>query len=98
MTGHFVLTPRAQADLDEIWDHTADRWGLDQAETYTRQLWKDIATVADRPSLGRECTEVRRGYRMYPSGSHVLFYRHTAEGIDVVRILHERMDYERHIP
>jgi toxin ParE1/3/4 len=98
MTGHFVLTPRAQADLDEIWDYTADRWGLDQAETYTRQLWKDIAIVAHRPSLGRECTEVRRGYRMYPSGSHVLFYRPTAGGIDVVRILHERMDYERHIP
>ena len=34
MTGHFVLTPRARADLDEIWDYTADRWGLDQAETY----------------------------------------------------------------
>jgi toxin ParE1/3/4 len=98
MTGHFVLTPRAQADLDEIWDYTADRWGLDQAETYTRQLWKDIAIVADRPSSGRECTEVRRGYRMYPSGSHVLFYRHAADGIDIVRILHERMDYERHIP
>jgi toxin ParE1/3/4 len=98
MTGHFVLTPRAQADLDEIWDYTADRWGLDQAETYTRQLWKDIAIVADRPALGRECNEVRRGYRMYPSGSHVLFYRHTVDGIDVVRILHERMDYERHIP
>ena len=98
MTGQVVLTPRAQADLDEIWDYTADRWGLDQAETYTRQLWKDIAIVANRPSLGRECTEVRRGYRMYASGSHVLFYRHTADSIDVVRILHERMDYERHIP
>jgi toxin ParE1/3/4 len=98
MTGHFVLTPRAQTDLDEIWDYTAERWGLEQAETYTRQLWKDIAIVADRPSLGRECTEVRRGYRMYPSGSHVLFYRYTSDGVDIARILHERMDYERHIP
>ncbi|MEA3176567.1 MAG: toxin ParE1/3/4 [Gammaproteobacteria bacterium] len=98
MSDHVVLSPRAQADLDEIWDYTEDRWGLDQAETYTRQLWKDIAIVANRPSLGRECNEVRRGYRMYPSGSHVLFYRHTADGIDIVRFLHERMDYERHIP
>lgn len=98
MKGRFVLTPRAQADIDEIWDYTADRWGLDQAETYTRQLSKDIQTVADSPSLGRECNEVRPGYRQYPSGSHVLFYRVTGSGIDVVRILHERMDYERHIP
>jgi toxin ParE1/3/4 len=98
MKGRFVLKPRAHADLDEIWDYTADRWGLDQAETYIRRLWNDIQTVADNPSLGRECIEVRPGYRKYPSGSHVLFYRLTDDGIDVVRILHERMDYERHIP
>jgi plasmid stabilization system protein ParE len=30
---------------------------------------------------------------MYPSGSHVLFYRQMADGgVDIVRILHERMD------
>lgn len=98
MKGRFVLRPRAQADLDEIWDYTADRWGLDQAETYIRQLWKEIQTVADRPSLGRECSEVRPGYRKHPSGSHVVFYRLADGEIDVVRILHERMDHERHIP
>jgi toxin ParE1/3/4 len=96
--GGLVLTPRAQADLDEIWDYTADRWGLDQAETYARQLWRAIQAIADNPSRGRECDEVRPGYRQYPSGSHVLFYRLVEGGIDVVRILHERMDYERHIP
>jgi toxin ParE1/3/4 len=98
MKGRFVLKPRAHADLDEIWNYTADRWGLEQAETYIRQLWKDIQTVVDNPSLGQECADVRPGYRKYPSGSHVLFYRLTDDGIDVVRILHERMDYERHIP
>ena len=98
MTGRFVLTPRAQADLDEIWDYTMDRCGVDQAETYARQLWRDIKTVAERPSHGGDCSEVRTGYRRYASGAHVLSYRVTADGIDVVRILHERMDYERHIP
>jgi toxin ParE1/3/4 len=98
MKGRFVLKPRAQADLDEIWDYTVDRWGIDQAESYTRQLSKHIQAVAENPSLGHECEEVRAGYRQYPSGSHVLFYRLIDRGIEVVRILHERMDYERHIP
>ena len=98
MTGRFVLTPRAQNDLDEIWDYTADRWGLDQAEAYTRQLWMHIQTIADRPALGRECPEIRPGYLRFPSGSHILFYRFTSEGIDIVRILHARMDYEQHVP
>ncbi|HEY4211777.1 MAG TPA: type II toxin-antitoxin system RelE/ParE family toxin [Steroidobacteraceae bacterium] len=98
MKGRFALRPRAHADLDEIWEYTADRWGLKQAETYARLLWKDVQAVADKPSMGRECDEVRAGYRQYPSGSHVLFYRLADDGIEVVRILHERMDYTRHIP
>jgi toxin ParE1/3/4 len=48
--------------------------------------------------MGRECPELRPGYYKYPSGSHVLFYRLITDGIDVVRILHERMDYDSHLP
>ena len=96
MTGGLVLKPRAKSDLDEIWDYTADKWDLEQAETYMRRLWADLIAIAARPTLGRECPEVRQGYREYPSGSHVLFYRSAADGIEVVRILHKRMDYESH--
>ncbi|HEY6925825.1 MAG TPA: type II toxin-antitoxin system RelE/ParE family toxin [Steroidobacteraceae bacterium] len=98
MKGRFALAPRAQNDLNDIWNYTAVRWGIDQAETYIRQLWRDIATVAERSSLGRECPEVRAGYFRYPSGSHILFYRPATDGIDIVRILHQRMDSEQHIP
>jgi toxin ParE1/3/4 len=98
MKGRFVLKPRAQADLDEIWDYTAERWGQEQAETYTRQLWRNIQAIADQPSLGRGCDEVRAGYRLFPSGSHILLYRLHEDGIEVVRVLHERMDHERHLP
>jgi toxin ParE1/3/4 len=35
---------------------------------------------------------------MLAAGSHTLFYRVTAEGlIDVVRVLHQRMDVGRHL-
>lgn len=78
--------------------YTAERWGLDQAETYTRALWQRIEEVAERPAMGQECPDVRAAYHKIPCGSHVLFYRLAADGIDVVRILHERMDFERHFP
>jgi toxin ParE1/3/4 len=97
MTAHFTLTPRAQGDLSEIWDHTASRWGIEQAETYTRQLAAHVAMVAGNPVLGRACPEVRAGYYKFPSGSHVLFYRIMDSGIEVVRVLHERMDYPQHL-
>jgi len=88
MTGRFVLSPRAQTDLDDIWDYTSERWGLKQAETYTRDIWQRIAEVAARLATGQQCSDIRAGYFKISCGSHFLFYRLTADGIDVVRILH----------
>jgi toxin ParE1/3/4 len=97
MIGRYVLSPRAQADLDEIWDYPERRWGGSQATAYVRQLQQDIEKVAEQPGLGRACPEIRAGYFRYASGSHVLFYRLKAHRINVVRILHERMDFTRHL-
>ncbi|MCK9509999.1 MAG: type II toxin-antitoxin system RelE/ParE family toxin [Pigmentiphaga sp.] len=30
-----AFSPAAEADLGEIWDYTADRWGPGQADSYT---------------------------------------------------------------
>ena len=88
----FTLSPLARADLDGIWDHTSKRWDDDQAETYLRMIQAAIETVAANPRLGRRCDEVRPGYRRHRAGAHLIFYRETSDAIDVVRVLHEKMD------
>lgn len=98
MTRRYVLSPRANSDLEEIWDYTESHWELDQAERYIRELWHHIDSIATHPKIGRPCPEVRLGYYKYRAGSHFLFYRMTSDGVDVVRILHERMDFGRHLP
>jgi toxin ParE1/3/4 len=96
VTGRYSLSPRAQGDLEEIWTYTVRRWGIDQVALYTSQIGRDVAMLAAQPTMGRACPDIRAGYYKYPTGSHVLFYRVIAGGIDVVRILHERMDFGRH--
>jgi toxin ParE1/3/4 len=71
----YVLSPRARRDIDEIWDYTAKLWGAKQAENYLRQLQAAIKLIAANPALGRSCDNVRRGYRKFPAGSHMLFDR-----------------------
>jgi toxin ParE1/3/4 len=93
----YILSPRAQADIDEIWDYTADRWDIDQADHYVGEIRRAVETVADDPRKGRPCDHLRVGYRKYPIGAHVLFFRLVTDGIEVVRILHQRMDFERHL-
>jgi toxin ParE1/3/4 len=93
----YRLTPKAQADLDDIWEYTAERWSVDQAEKYVRQLAEAMALIAVDPSRGRACDDVREGYRKYSVGAHVLFYQTQRNGVEVIRILHRRMDFERHL-
>ena len=91
------LSPAARIDLDAIWDYSAAAWGQDQADSYLRGMFSMMWTLAERPSLGRGIDEVRQGYFKFPVASHVVFYRQTPDGIDVIRILHKRMDLERHL-
>jgi toxin ParE1/3/4 len=93
----YSLSPRALTDLEEIWDYTDSRWDANQAERYTRVLQQGIEQVARDPRRGKLCDHIRKGYRKYSVGSHVIFYRVLEEGIEVVRILHQRMDFERHL-
>lgn len=93
----FIVSPRARADIDDIWDYTARQWGTRQAEIYLRLLQAAVDAVASDPEVGPTCDDVRPGYRKYRVGSHVLFYRVTASSVVVVRILHQRMDVDRHL-
>ncbi|MDF0602188.1 type II toxin-antitoxin system RelE/ParE family toxin [Psychromarinibacter sp. C21-152] len=91
-----AFTPAAAADLSDIWDHTAATWGVAQAERYTDGI-RDLCTdLAEGRRTGRS-VEVRAGYLKYPVGRHILFYRANEAGIELVRILHQRMDVERHL-
>ena len=96
MTGH-RLTTAAQQDLSSIWDFTQERWDIRQAETYITEIRAAIERIAEDPHRGRDCSEMRQGYRRYSIGSQLVFYVERADGVDVIRILHQRMDPTRHL-
>ena len=95
---HFILSPLAQADLGDIWDYSAERFGLDRAEKYLREIQSAIELMASSPQRHRACDDIRQGYYKYLTGSHLLFFRRIDNGIDIVRILHARMDFGQHLP
>jgi toxin ParE1/3/4 len=92
-----VYSPDAQSDLEAIWDCTAEDWGGDQAEAYARLLQNASEVIAANPLVGRDCSDIRSGYRKYPVGSQMMFYRIGDDSRYIVRILHQRMDYGRHL-
>ncbi len=93
-----VLARAAQRDLDEIWDYTADRWSQAQANRYIDHIRRACKKLGRGDARGRSIDDVRPGYWKLAVKSHFLFYRVEDSGvIDIIRILHQRMDIEAHL-
>ncbi|MGP9832185.1 type II toxin-antitoxin system RelE/ParE family toxin [Marinobacter sp. NSM] len=89
---NFKLSRKAKADLKSIALHTEREWGRDQRNHYILQFDQCFHLLGANPNLGQSCDEISSGYRQYPQGSHILFYRLNAEDVvEIIRILHKRM-------
>jgi toxin ParE1/3/4 len=91
------LTLVAERDLIDIYLYGIEHFGHAQAERYAETLNGNMAVAADNPTLGADYSFVRDGLRRYECVSHAIYYRATASGILVLRILHGRMDPSKHL-
>jgi toxin ParE1/3/4 len=92
----FRVSPLAQRDLEDIWSFTVEKWSWEQAGKYHADLLRVFVQLLSGQVKGRE-VDVRTGYRKYPVGSHFVFYRRRSYGIEIIRVLHRRMDVSRHL-
>jgi toxin ParE1/3/4 len=94
--GIFHLTELAKQDLRSIGRYTQLTWGREQRNLYLTKLDDCFHLLAQEPQRGKACDDIRSGYRKYHVGRHLIFYCQSAEGLKIVRILHDRMDIEIH--
>ncbi len=92
------LRPAAVGDLSDIWAYTCEKWDVEQAEVYLNALGAEFERLSHHPKLGPACDSIRSGYRKRLIGRHLIFYRVTASGVEVVRVLHASMDVDDELP
>jgi toxin ParE1/3/4 len=95
--GSYTLSGEADADIETISEASLQQWGLISAEKYILGLHAAFQRLAAFPDLGRDASHIRRGYRKIETASHSVFYRKTEDGVLIVRVLHQRMDFGRHL-
>jgi toxin ParE1/3/4 len=101
------LSAAAEVDFANIVGWTAENFGAKQSRVYRDTLVQAMGDLADGPEVAgskardeimaglRTLHVTRRGRR----GSHFLMYRAAPDStIEIVRILHDAMDLQRHIP
>jgi toxin ParE1/3/4 len=91
----YYLRPGAENDLEHIWRYSIEHWGEARAERYMSDLRKALERAAEAPSAGRQVKIGARMLYVRRAGSHRIFYRETERGIEVLRVLHARMDFAR---
>lgn len=86
-----TFSPAAIADIDGIWDYTAETWGLDQADHYTDDIKDTCDALAACVKQGR-VVDMRDGYLKYAVGKHFVFFLRAGDRIAVIRVLRQQMD------
>ena len=92
----YRLAPKAREDMQTVWLYSLSQWGAQQTGRYTDDLTEAFEFIAENPKAGTACENIRAGYRKYPVIRHVVYYRETAYGVEVIRVLHDRMLATRH--
>lgn len=91
----YRVTRKAQADLIAIGRFTTKEWGISQRNNYLKQLDNCFLQLSKNPELGIACDFIAKGYRKFPQGSHLIFYKQAPEGlVEIIRVLHKTMDIE----
>ena len=96
----FVVLPAADRDLDDHYDYIA-RDSLDAAIRMQDAARATFAELAEMPRMGKhrpvrnpQLAGLRQwSIRGFPN--HLIFYRETDEGVEILRVLHGARDLDR---
>ncbi len=69
--------------------------GTAVAERVLREIRDAAERLAERPAMGRQRPELGATVRSWPIAPYVIFYRPTAFGVRVLRVLHGARDLPR---
>ena len=94
----YRISKQAIKDLNDIWIYTFNNWSKEQADRYYDLIIGEIEFVADNYLIGKSVEQTRKNYRVTKIKSHLIFYRKAEnEIVEVVRILHQRMDIKKRL-
>lgn len=93
-----VLRQEAIDDLNDIWIYTFSKWSEKQADKYYHALEFACKQIGNNPDLGKEYDRISNNLLGLRTGKHIIFYQvRNKDRVEVVRILHERMDLKNRI-
>jgi len=92
-----VIAPAAKNDLKDIYQYGLRQWGQAQSDSYLSAIKDQFWSLTAQPLIGVERPELLPYTRSLAIQSHILFYRISANQVEIIRLLHGRQDPLRHL-
>lgn len=90
----FVLTPRAEQDIADIWDYIAAD-SIDAADRVLTALEKAMRSLAKTPGAGHGREELAdQRHRFLLVYSYLIVYRFQTKPLQIIRVLHAARDVQ----
>jgi toxin ParE1/3/4 len=96
-----TIRPAARADLAEQVMFLVEKGGCDLGDRFVRAVKTTLEFLVSAPRLGRvwqSPNPMMEGIRSWPMNTfphHLVFYRITSVGIEVVRVIHGARDIHK---
>lgn len=88
----FILSTRADDDIEELFDSGVIKFGENQAIKYLEDLNLMFIFLSENPEVGKKRNEIKLKLYSFPYGSHIIFYRIFKKHIRIVRVLYGGRD------
>ena len=93
MPSRFRKLPRADHDLDSVWNFIAAD-DIQAADRQINRIGEVFQMLVENPLAGRERPELQKDLRSFPVGRYVVFYVPLSDGIEVARVMNGRQDID----
>ncbi|MCC5939885.1 MAG: type II toxin-antitoxin system RelE/ParE family toxin [Lunatimonas sp.] len=94
---NYVLSVKADEDVDAIADYSLEKWGEKQTLVYIEELFNCLEKIASSPEIGRDASEFFTHLKRNNYKAHSIFYLRSESNIIIVRILGQQQDFHRHL-
>ena len=93
----YRISESAIKDLDGIWEYTFLNWSKEQADRYHRLIMNEIEFVSENTTSGKSLEHVKEGYLVVYVKSHMISFKRNKGIVEIIRILHQKMDIESNL-
>lgn len=94
----YVLSAAAKADIKAIAQYTVEHFGKQQSISYSKAMALEIGKIVRNPERGRRYLPIKNKMLFrHRFKLHVIFYYLRQDDIVIVRVLGNKMDYQKHL-